>query len=253
MSYERDSKGIKSILEKLLLKNQLMAIDFNEGFVFGRVVRRRICHYKPWNLIDGNGNAVDIAADSHQGELRFVDPRNTANDILYLETMTNMGYPWILHGSIGIGPQQILMYPRFPEGKTIPGKFPNLDPIKPSAGEYLGYISSQQSPYEQPTDYIEYVIPPGIHMGAEYYNRDDERDHQPVLNLLFAVYWFQILDLTTHPELVPKIALRRVPATFLTVGFGDRPENAGEKLLEDWGKAMERKVTPLTLDEAGGR
>lgn len=188
---------------------------------------------------------MDISANGHQDALRFRDPRNTANDILYLKDSTNQGYAWILHGGIGLRPQQILMYPRFPEGKTIPGLFPNLDPIKPSAGEYLGYVSSQQSPYRQPTDYYEYVIPPHQRLAAEYYNQDDDRSHQPVLHLLFAVYWFQVIN-QTHSDLVTKIADRKVPASFLTVGFHDAPENLGEKLMTDWG------VTPLTLDEAAG-
>jgi len=260
LSYEKDKVGIKPIWQRFLLPNQLFSLDFKEGFVFARVIRRRICHYKPWNLIDSDGDAVDIPAyvaatpsTSYRGPYRFRDPRNTANDILFLETSTNQGYPWILHGGIGIRPQQILMYPRFPEGKTIPGKFPNVDPIKPSSGEYLGYVASEQSPYEQPTDYIEYVIPPHQRIAAEYYNRD-ARDHQPVLHLLFAVYWFQILTLDTHPELVGKIAERRVPSTFLTVGFGDAPESLGQLTSKDWdlGSKYERL---LSLDEAvrGGR
>lgn len=254
LSYEKDKVGIKPIWQRFLLKNQLFSLDFKEGFVFARVIRRRICHYKPWNLIDSNGDAVDIGEDSHAGPYRFRDPRNTANDILFLETSTNQGYPWLLHGGIGIRPQQILMYPRYPEGKTIPGKFPNLDPIKPSSGEYLGYVASQQSPFEQPTDYIEYVIPPHQRIAAEYYNQDDDRDHQPVLHLLFAVYWFQILTLDTHPELVGKIAERRVPSTFLTVGFGDAPESLGQLTSENWGLGSKYEKV-LSLDEAarGGR
>lgn len=243
-------KGIVPIVEKFLQPNYLFAMEFREGFVFGRVVRRRICQYKPYALIDSTGAVVNIAADSAQAELRFRDPRNPDVDILYLDVTTNSGYPWILHGSIGIMPQYIYMYPRFPEGKDIPGKFPNVDPIRPSAGDLLGYVNSLKSPYEEPTDYIEYVIPPKLHISAEYYNKDAARAHQPVLNLLFALYWFQALTEKKNARLISQIAARSVPAAFLTVGFGDFPQELGDTLKKEWA------VEPMSLEEAlapGGR
>lgn len=243
-------EGIVPIQKKFLQNNYLFALEFAEGFVFGRVIRRRICQYKPWPLIDSNGNAVDISPSTHQDELRFRDPRNTENDILFLPTTTNAGYPWIMHGSIGIKPQYIYMYPRLPETKDIPGKFPNIDPVRPSDGNDVAYVNSLVSPYEEPTDFVEYVIPPLIHMGAEYYNKDPNRSHQPVLNLLFCVYWFQVLNPATHAVLISKIAAREVPAAFFTVGFGDKPLEMGGDLKKDW------KITPISLEKAlslGGR
>lgn len=236
--------GVKPIIEKFLLPNYLCALEFKEGWVFARVVRRRICQYKPWPLIDSAGNAVDIAASSHQSELRFRDPRNPSNDILYLDTTTNSGYPWIMHGSFGIAPKYVYMYVRFPEGGDIPGKFPNIDPIKPASGDNVGYINGEVSPYEQPTDFVEIVIPPTKRVAAEYYNKDGERSHRPVLNILFAVYWLQILDPDVHGELIRKIAARQVPAAFLTVGFGDTPVEIGGTIQSDW------RAKPLSLDEA---
>jgi len=242
----RLNNGIVPIVEKFLQPNYLLALQFQEGFIFGRVVRRRICQYKPYAVIDSNGNTVDIDASSHQSELRFRDPRNTENDILYLDEATDNNFPWIFHGAIGIKPQYINMYLRFPEGQTIPGKFPELDQIKPSSGDDLGYINSLNSPYESPTDFVEIVIPPKIHLGAEYYNKDPNRKHQPVLNLLFALYWFEIFNPSRHASIIRKIALREVPAAFLTVGFADRPYQMGTALQNDW------KAIPLKLEDAGG-
>lgn len=241
---DENMKGVRPIMECFLEPNYLFALEFREGFVFGRVVRRRICKYAPYPLIDSAGNAVDIAADGYQSELRFRDPRNTENDILYLDTSTNSGFPWILHGGIGIRPSQINMYPRFPEGQSVPGKFPSIDPIRPTDGDNVGYVSSAESPYDEPTNYVEYVIPPGQHLGAEFYNADGERAHQPVLNLTFSVYWFQVLRTDTHQKLIRQIATRAVPAKFLTVGFGDRPIDLGGTLRRDW------NVAPVSLEEA---
>jgi len=243
-------KGIIPIEKKFLQNNYLFALEFREGFCFGRTIRRRICQFKPWPLIDSQGNTVDIAASSHQSELRFRDPRNPQNDILYLDSTTNAGLPWFYHGAFGIKPQYINMYLRYPEGDIIPGKFANVDPIRPASGDDISPVNGLVSPYEQPTDFVEVVIQPGVHLGAEFYNKDADRNHQPVLNILFCLYWAQLFKPETHGDLIAGIAARRYPATFLTVGFGDHPYNIGEQTQRDWG------VEPMSLDEAmalGGR
>ena len=245
-------KGVIPIEKKFLQRNLLFALEYREGFVFGRTIRRRICQYKPWPLIDTDGTITDVPANSPSptGEIRFRDPRNPANDLLYLNQTTNAGLPWFYHGSFGIKPQHINCYLRFPEGDIIPGRFPNVNPIRPTAGDDISPLRSQVSPYEVPTDYQECIIAPLEHIAAEYYNKDADRDHTPVVNILFCLYWAQLFTPTTHPELISNIALRRVPATFLTVGFGDHPQPIGEQIEKDWG------ITPTSLDEAaalGGR
>ena len=238
-------RGILPIEKKFIQNNMLFALQFREGFVFGRTIHRRVMQYKPWPLIDANGTTVNIAAGAAQPELRFRDPRNTQNDILYLDQTTSVGLPWFLHGAIGIKPQQINMYARFPEGDIIPGKFPGINPIRPPAGDDISPINGLASPYECPTDFVEFVIPPLTHIGAEYYNKDTFRTFNPVLNLFFAVYWVQLFTATSHPELIASISLRKSPAIFLTVGFGDLPQDIGPQTAKDWG------VTPMTLGEGG--
>lgn len=239
-----EATGIKPIREKFLLPNYLLALEFKEGFVFARVIRRRICCYKPYRVIDSNGQQVVIAPLSYTPELTVNDPRNIGRDILYLDSSTNSGYPWILHGSIGIKPQYIYMYPRFPLGQEIPGRFPNIDPIRPEYGDDVGYINSELSPYSDPSDYVEYVIPPKQKMGIQYYNKDFEKPYQPVLNVLFAVYWMQILSPERDRELISSIATRKVPAAFLTVGWGNSPLELGHSLAVDW------NAKPMSIDEA---
>ena len=238
-------RGVIPIRRKFLQPNHLMALEFAEGWIFCRVVRRRICQYKPYPVIDGKGNAIDVPPSSYKGAYHLLDPRNTAKDIIFLDTATNSGYPWILHGSIGIKPEWIRVYPQFPAGQDYPGKFPNLDPIRPEDGDNFGYVSAAESPYEEPTDFVELVIPPGLKVQFSYYNTDADRSHQPVLNVLFAVYWFEILK-PTNP-LVGKIARREVPAAFMTVGFGDTPvEFESVKRREEW------EARPIPLSEAAG-
>lgn len=248
-------KGIVPIEQKFMQRNDLFALSFKEGFVFGRVINRRICQWKPYPLIDSNGVAIDITArSSPPGEQRFRDPRNTANDILYLDSSTSVGWPWFYHGAFGIQPQYVQMYLRYPEGEIIPGKFPACDPIRPTSGDQITPLTGLNSPYEQPTDYVEVVIQPKIHLGCEYFNQDEKRNHQPVLNILFCLYWVQLFNKLTHPTLITDIALKRYrgeKAHILAVGFGDFPHDLGPELQKDW------KITPMSLDEAsalgGGR
>jgi hypothetical protein len=79
-------------------------------------------------------------------------------------------------------------------------------------------------------------------MGIEYYNKDSARSHQPVLNLDFMLYWVQFFG--RGHALTRRIALREVPAAFLTAGFGDVPVDLGDKLRSSW------NVEPLSLEEA---
>jgi len=231
-------------MDRFMLPDYLFGLYFREGWLFGRTVKRRICRYAPWCLIDSNGDAIDIAKSSHQAALWFRDPRNTANDVLYLDVSMNAGFAWFLHGAIGLKPQQVYMYLRHPDGKDIPGKFPNIDPIRPSSGDSVGYTDSLLSPYEEPTDAYELVIPPYQHIAAEYYNNDAERAIQPALKLLFAAYWVKFFDPVKDRSIIRKIAKREVPATFLACGFGDYPIDLGNQLMREW------NVTPMSLEEA---
>jgi len=250
-----ETRGIQPLIDKFLEHNYLFALAVRKGFIFGRVKWRRIMNYKRWSLIDADGTAIDIGAGSAQAELRFRDPRNAAKDLLYLDTSSNAGQPWFMYGGFGITPQQVYMYLRYPEGKTVPGKFPNVNPIRPSQGDEFGYINELNSPHEQPTDWVECVILPGNRIAAEYYNQDADRNHRPQVNILFCTYWIEIFRPKTHPQLISDIACRRyqgAKAAFLKHGFGDYPDELGSQLETDW------KVEGMELDKAaalgsGGR
>lgn len=255
-------KGIIPIEQKFMQRNDLFAMSFREGFIFGRIINRRICQWKPYPLIDAAGAVVDIPASTAQPELRFRDPRNPANSILYLNSASSVGWPWFLYGAFGIKPQYIQMYLRYPEGDVIPGKFPNIDPVRPAVGDQISPLTGLTSPYEQPTDYQEVVIQPKIELGCEYYNHDEEREHQPVINILFCLYWAQLFTKNSHPTLIADIALKRYrgeKATFLTCGFGDHPHDLGPELAKEWRLVDDEGnyTGILSLDEAanlvGGR
>lgn len=227
---------ITPITSKFLDTGYFFGLEFAEGWIFGQVMRHENLFYRPYEAINSAGSTIDIAADSSQSELRFYDPRNTDVDLLFLDTQTDRGFPWFLHGAIGIKPQYIRAYLRYPETKGIPGKFPKGGPIRPQSGEDLGYIDSINSPYTVPSDQVEIVIVPNVHLGVEYYNIDKNRAHRPVLNLQFRLYWFKpILDENTIIQFIRG----KIPWRPLTVGF----ENRVPFIYTDW------RVQPLPNDE----
>jgi len=244
-----DSLGVTPIRNLLLKPDMNFSLGFHEGFVFGRVVKRRICEYNPLRMIDSDGAGIDLAALSAQSSQWIVDPRNQQHDVLYLDKTTGGGWPWFFHGAIGIWPPQVHAYLKFPENGDIPGKFPNVEIIRPALGDRLGYLSSLNSPKDNPTDHVEVVIPPLQHLGIELYNHDAVDAHQPVLGLCFALYFCQIFKPETHGDIIADMANGRRPCKFLCVGFGDNAFVWDTQYGEDW------RVKPMTLAqaEAGGR
>lgn len=241
-----DKDGIVPIASKFLQPNYLFALEFGDGWLFGRVVRRRICRFKPYVVIDESGNTVSIDSGSHEGVYRFNDPNDTDKDIVYLDAATSSGYPWFIHGSLGVKPSGIRVYLRLPEDGAVLGAIPNLTAPQPSKGVNYAYVDSEVSPYESPTDYAEYVVLPKIHLGAEYYNEGD-KTVIPVVNLFFCVYWVTFFDprKARHRERISRIANREVPAAFMTVGFATRPLDLAEVLTgDDW------NVELISMEEA---
>ena len=236
--------GVVPITKKFLQPNYLFALRFREGFIFGRVIEAVRLHYRPYKLVDSSGNAIDISPGDKRESLRLRDPRRPEDDVLYIPDPTLDGMPVILHGSFGVSPSNIRVYIRCPEGSAPWGKWPGLSYI--SAGDDLGYISSVESPYETPTDFAEIVAVPRERITFDFYNKDSARSHQPVLNLLFSMYQFQVLTPSRHMPLIRAIARREVPAAYLTAGIRGNPLPWTSVLESSWG------TRPMSLGQAAG-
>jgi len=196
-------------------------------------------------MYDEDGSVIDLAASTHQATLRIVDPRSYQKDLLYLNKTTGgQGFPWFFHGAIGIWPPQIYLYPKFPEQGDYFGKFPETTLIRPSQGDRLGYLGHRQSPKDEPTDFLEIVIPPLYHFGVELYNHDTDKAHQPVLGLDFKLYFCQLFKPEKHGDIIADMANDRKKCRFLNVGFGEISFNWDKQYGEDWG------IDPIPLEEA---
>jgi hypothetical protein len=236
--------GIVPITSKFLQANHLLALRFQDGFIFTRILGREIKHFKPYNVIDPNGAAVDIPPQTASSQLRLRDPDDLRSSILFIPRTKPFR---LLHVGIGIKPTPIKMYVRFPESEEAFGRFPNLSAIAPDRGVRTGYVSGLESPYEEPTDFLELFIPTSVELGFIFFNSDTTATHQPVLNIIAADYELQILSPLKQPDasLIKKMAERRIPAAFGTVGPIEKPLSARTiRLDEVW------QVSPITIDQA---
>jgi len=232
------------IKHKFLRPNYYFGLMFNEGWVFGRVINRRFCRYKPYKLINEAGTAQSIATGTAQSELLLKDPRNTDNDLLYLgDYKSDDGFPWFYHVGIGIKPSGVRCWMRYPETTEVPGKFPQLDPIKPDSNENLGYFTMDDSPFEEPTEFTEFVLMPKTRVGFQYYN-NESYTVRPVLNIEVMLYKVEILNRTTHANIISQIASGTRPAALFRIGYGNKPIGMEQAFKNDW------KAELLTLSEA---
>lgn len=227
---------VTSIEEKFLENNNLLALEFREGWLFSRILRGTRIDY------DRHGEVGRILTTATLDAKRFETPA-PAKDILYIEAVTP---PSIIQAAIGISPSMIRAYIHHPEEGTVIGKPPNLDPASYQSGDTYGYISGRQSPYDDPSDFRELWITPQVHITAEWYN-PDTYDHEPLINIKAKLYSLDIFnpngdDYEKH--MIRVMAQRKVPCAFESVGNPQNLLGYKEKYKTDWG------VEPISIREA---
>ncbi len=223
------------ITEKFLRENWYGALFFAEGIFFFRVLTRQFSRYSPYKLLSKAGTAQEITASTHQGELLLLDPRSTEDELLYLENYTDgAGFPHLYHCGIGIRPHGLRMYQRLPETQEIiGGKFDGLNPVAPNANEDLAYITSEDSPFDNPTEASEFILLPKTRTSFEFYN-NETCVVRPVLNVMAMKYCIQPLNNITHSNLITQIARGQRPASLFRVGYSNKPIAADAALQKAW-------------------
>jgi hypothetical protein len=257
--------GIRPIRERFLNTTNMFALLFEEGLVYGHVIQREILKFKPLHLEDESGAAVSIAARAAGSDITIRDPRQTSQNML---GGTNMRAKWgefpqILHGAIGFGPYNFRAYVRYPDksGANM-GLWPTTGSPVVSNGDKLANIDSDDSPYHEPTDAAEMVVVPGKDISIQFFNvRSSGADfsqtpdsQQPILNLSFARYKFEILkpgDVRSN-ILIRKMMYGEMEGNFriLPVGFGENLIKFDSTDLSlRWG-SKENPLSPVTWEQA---
>jgi hypothetical protein len=255
-----DKNGIVPIEQKFLQPNYLFALRLQEGFLFGRVIDRSVLQYKPYDqlgLITPGSSTMTFPTALFPAGTNAISPDNSSktdvllasnlspsdlHDVLYLPSEETS----LLHGAIGVYPNWVRVYPRYPQNENYMGKWSSLNPPQPQNLDPFAYFDGTQSPYESPTDFRELVIPPKLHLSFVFASPGDYPPTIPRLNLLFAYYNCQFFNPNGRAyerKLISGIASRSIPADYLTMGAAERPLS--------YGKVMPvYKVNPIDLETA---
>lgn len=206
-----NNEGLQAIDEKFMNVGDLFGLEFAEGVVFLEVEAWEQYKYDPYNEIG------TIEGDDSSGWDRLEDD---GDDILHVEKNDKK----VLHVAIGQSPSHIRRFTNYPEGENRLRQMPNLGTPRP--GESYGYIDGDDSPYEEPTDAEELLIPPGIHLDFNFYNGDTEA-HEPILSIKMREYNIRALDPSNEYDLN---AIRRIvspgsPIPIAPVGSMDRQDD----------------------------
>jgi len=222
--------------------NFLGALRFADGFMFFRVLDRSPFVYRPYDqlgIITPGSNIQTFPVNFYTAGANAISPDLSTktdvilasnlsptdlHDVLYLPgSPTNLQ---LLHGAIGVKPNRIRVYPRYPQSEAFMGKWPSLQPPQTQNGDPFAYFDGVDSPFEEPTDYRELVIIPRLHLSFVFYNPGEDSPTQPLLNLRFCLYNIQQFNPAGSPyerALIGRIARRDTPASFLTAGSAESP------------------------------
>lgn len=164
--------------EKWLSRNDIFGLEYKEGLVFVSVRGFEDSKFKPFAQLE------DIEANTSldSGFQRLNDANG--DDVLHVSKSDDPMK--VLHAGIGHRPAVIRRFTRYPEGEAKLRSIPNL--AIPSVTDNFAYVDGRTSPYEQPTDAEELVIPPGQHLTFDFRNEDDDDDHEPILNIKMRIY-----------------------------------------------------------------
>lgn len=235
-----DYLGIQPIYRKFLQPNYLFALRFDEGYLFGRVLDRELLTWDPYDqlgMVQPNSNIQNFPTSQYPAGTNAISPQNGSmtdtvlaanqslvnlHDILFVP----VGKSVLLHGAIGIKPNYVFCYARYPLASSYFGRWPAVQPPQPANNDQFARFSGYDSPYEEPTDVVELMIPPGIDTSYQFTIQGKYPPVQPLLKLRFAYYNVQVFNPSGQPyeqNLIGAIARRSAPAAYFTCGPAQYP------------------------------
>lgn len=179
------AEGFKEIEERFLDRNDIFVLKFRRGLVFLEIKSKSVTKYKPYD------NVGEIQPNSAlSGGYTQLEEEGTNDDILKVDQSDQ---DKVLHVSIGHKPWFIRRYTRYPADSGNRGSISNLNFPRPNEGSPYGYVDGKDSPYEDPTEAGELMVPYGPDLGFNFYNPDEDA-HEPILNIKMATYSVRALN-----------------------------------------------------------
>lgn len=221
--------GVEDIKDKFMDEGSLFGLRFRDGYVFLEVTGWEQIKYEPYNQVG------TVASQSATGFDRLNDPNG--NGILYIEK----GEEKVIHTALGMEPAFIRRYTNYPEGENRLRVLPNLG--SPTSGDDYGYVDGVDSPYDEPTDAEELMIPPGVHLDFNFYN-PDTREREPILNIVMRVYDIRVLDPQNNEDRnqIQRVVSAGSPMPIHPVGSTRNQDRF--QLQDEW------SVNPISRDKA---
>lgn len=217
---------------EFLRNNNLLSIEFDDGFIFSRVINRKLFLYKPY--VYG-----DVSSGNYTTPFK---PQHRNREIIYIDQSTP---PRVIHFTVGIKPYSTRLYIKYPSGSAPINSIPNIETASAEVGSDYSYIDGYISPFENPSELAEIFVPPKTHIEFQLYNPEDYTV-RPALNIYGMIYKLQLLDPNGSEyerKLIRKMAERSIPSAFATLGDPDNLLSYSH-LRDAW------EVEPITLSEA---
>jgi hypothetical protein len=226
-----DYDGVQSITDKFMDEGSLFGLKFREGYVFFEVTGWEQTKFDPFDQVG------TVNSQSSSGFQRLDD--SSGDDVLF----TQKGEMTVIHAAIGMEPAFIRRYTNYPEGENRLRVLPNLG--IPNSGDNYGYVDGVDSPYNQPTDAEELMIPPGTHLDFNFYNPDN-RTREPTLSIVMRLYDIRVLDYNNKKDRdsINRVVASGSPMPIHPVGSTRNQERFS--LQDEWG------VAPISREEAKG-
>ena len=208
------------------------------AYSWHRVEGRRFTRFKPFmqgfNALASRGSQTAI-------QLKDVN----SDDILKV-SLENAG-KIIKHVGIGVAPDYMRVYYRFPDGADIT-RVDNTQPT--TVGDDKGFVTGFDSPYHEPTDALEFFFPYSI---AATFNNFNPQTLDPTSSNTWPKYNVETMQYrVTHLDpnnpqdaaLIAAMAAGKTQVRLFTMGPPDQPVSYPGTLKTIW------EVEPITLREA---
>jgi hypothetical protein len=221
---------VKSIEESFMDRGDLFGLEFHEGYVFLAVESWSLNQFRPYTDI-GEVNPSDSSETK-----RLED--SSGDDIIY----TQAGQKKVLHVGIGQRPASLRRYTYFPENAKLLHQVPNLTASSARSGDNYGFVDGTDTPYDEPSDAEELVIPPGIHLNFTFFNPNQNDSVVPSLNIRMREYNVSFLDPKEDIDQIKRVISPGSPMPIYNVGTLDSKERLDET---DW------DAQPMSPTEVG--
>ena len=219
--------------ENVLAPNQRLGLLWAEGVTFHHVLgveRTRVANY-------GGSQWPPLGSGATQGPFELQD--TLTNKVI--EVPEANGKDIILDVGIGIKPNVVRVYPQYPYNEKL-GRI--LAGDQHNVGADRGFVTGEDTPFENPTMALSFLVPFAMKVGFEFSNPDLAKAHWVHMNIEMAKYRVRHMKATNKvdAEMMRRMAGGSAPVRLATIGKLEKPEPFPAALTRLW------DTSPTTIE-----